>query len=516
MSDTADTYAWLFDRAAAVLRENDVGSWTRASPRLYPHQWSWDSAFIAIGWAHLDVRRAMTELEELFAAQWETGMVPHIVFRAGPDHPYFPGPEWWDTSVSSAAPAPPVQTTGICQPPVHALALQRIWQLTPQARQPEIRARIQALYPRMVSWHRYLATSRDPEASGLVTTFHPWEGTDNSPRWDRALERITVARPGPYTRLDISQVSDPSQRPTNWDYDRFLWLVEQLRKYRYDDARIYREYPFLIKDVFFSGVLVAANAALLDLADVAGASDDDREQLTRWLDRGRAGLASRFDSQSGLSVDYDVRTGQDIRLRTFAGFAPLFARTAHVGQHAVQLDVLDSEDFCGRTGLRWRLLPSTSPAEQAFDENNYWRGPVWPVINWLLWQSLNQLGYSARANEIRSDSLSQIAAHGEFGEYFEPFTGKQLGSARQSWTAAVTLDWIAAEQGREPDRAWSEEDRRPAKRTLSGPVPAVPSLAARTIQTPPLAAEPYTAIIDAILDEDLRDPVGPPARSSRS
>jgi hypothetical protein len=36
----------------------------------------------------------------------------------------------------------------------------------------------------------------------------------------------------------------------------------------------------------------------------------------------------------------------------------------------------------------------------------------------------------------RGDSLSQLAAAGEFGEYFEPFTGKQLGSTRQSWTAA--------------------------------------------------------------------------------
>ena len=314
MSVTADSRAVLRDRAAAVLRGNDAGSWTKASPILYPHQWSWDSAFIAIGWAHLDVQRAMTELKQLFAAQWATGMVPHLVFRAGPDHPYFPGPEWWGTSVCPAAPAPPVKTTGICQPPVHALALQRIWQLTPQARQLEIRARIQALYPRMVDWHRYLATYRDPQASGLVTTYHPWEGTDNSPRWDRALERITVAKPGPYTRLDTREVPDPSQRPTNWDYDRFLWLVQQLRKYGYDDALIYREYPFLIKDVFFSSILIAANAALLDLADVAGASDDDREQLTRWLDRGRAGLASRFDTQAGLCVDFDVRAGEDIRL----------------------------------------------------------------------------------------------------------------------------------------------------------------------------------------------------------
>jgi glucosylglycerate hydrolase len=442
---TTDSHPPLRDRAIAVLHANDAGDWTRAAPRLYPHQWSWDSAFIAIGWAHLDVRRAMTELEHLFAAQWATGKVPHLVFRAGPDHPYFPGPQWWDTAVSPAAPAPPLQTTGICQPPVHALALQRIWQLTPPDQQPEIRARIQALYPRMVSWHRYLATQRDPESSGLVTTFHPWEGTDNSPRWDRALERIKVAKPGPYTRLDISEVPDPSQRPTNWDYDRYLWLVEQLRKYRYDDALIYREYPFLIKDVFFTSILVVANAALLDLADVADAGGEDREQLTRWLDRGRAALASRFDVRTGLCIDYDVRTGQDIVLRTFAGFAPLFARTADTAQLTAQLRVLDSEDFCGHPGLRWRLLPSTSPADPAFEPDNYWRGPVWPVIDWLLWKSLSQLGHSARANQIRSDSLSQITAEGEFGEYFEPFTGKQLGSAQQSWTAAVTLDWLASD-----------------------------------------------------------------------
>jgi hypothetical protein len=58
----------LRDQAAAVLHGNDAGTWTRAAPVLYPHQWSWDSAFIAIGWAHLDVRRAMTELEQLLAA----------------------------------------------------------------------------------------------------------------------------------------------------------------------------------------------------------------------------------------------------------------------------------------------------------------------------------------------------------------------------------------------------------------------------------------------------------------
>ena len=321
--------------------------------------------------------------------------------------------------------------------------MQRIWQLTPPPLRPEIRARIQALFPRLVHWHRYLATGRDPEASGLVTAYHPWEGTDNSPRWDRALARIEAPRPGPYTRLDTSELGDPAQRPTNWDYDRYLWLVELLRTCRYDDEQIHRHYPFQIKDVFFSAILVAANAALLDLADAAGAGDGDRDEVAGWLDRGRAGLARQFDAGSGLCADYDVRAGEQIRLRTFAGFAPLFARTGDAGQRAAQLRLLDSADFCGNPRLRWPLLPSTSPAEPAFEPHNYWRGPVWPVIDWLLWQSLAELGCADRAAGLRRDSLAQVTGAGEFNEYFDPFTGAPLGSPRQSWTAAVVLDWAA-------------------------------------------------------------------------
>ncbi len=178
---------------------------------------------------------------------------------------------------------------------------------------------------------------------------------------------------------------------------------------------------------------------------MAGANDGDRGQLACWLDRGREGLARCFDAESGLCLDYDVRAGEQIRLRTFAGFAPLFAGTAEAGQRAAQMRLLDSGDFCGNARLRWRLLPSTSPAEPAFEPHNYWRGPVWPVINWLLWHSLSRLGYSGRAGELRRDSLAQIATAGEFAEYFDPFTGKPLGSPQQSWTAAVALDWSAGD-----------------------------------------------------------------------
>src|SRR5919205_1269737 len=115
-------------RAADVLRRNDMGGWTRAAPELYPHQWSWDTGFIAVGFAHLDTGRATRELLTLFEHQWKTGKVPHIVFipEAPPDS-YFPGADHWASAgkFPDAPPAPPY-TSALCQPPTHAIGALRI------------------------------------------------------------------------------------------------------------------------------------------------------------------------------------------------------------------------------------------------------------------------------------------------------------------------------------------------------------------------------------------------------
>ena len=78
----------LRDAALAVLRLNDLGDWTKPAPRLYPHQWSWDSAFIAIGLAH-PIRRALRELESR-SAQWSDGR--DAAHRFNPPPRYFPVP----------------------------------------------------------------------------------------------------------------------------------------------------------------------------------------------------------------------------------------------------------------------------------------------------------------------------------------------------------------------------------------------------------------------------------------
>ena len=439
----------IIARAAEVLRENDMGEWTRASPTLYPHQWSWDSAFIAIGLAHLDTRRATGEIRTLLEYQWKNGKIPHIVFNPdAPPESYFPGPEHWASAADSPdAPSGPSVTSGLCQPPVHTIAVRHILTVaeTRGEEVDETREFLCEVFPKLLAWHRYLATVRDPEESGLVTIYHPWEsGTDNSPRWTPALERVHVGEMPGYERPDLEHIPDPAERPTGYEYDRFIWLVEVIKHARCDDVVLHRTSPFLAKDVLASAILVRANEALLDVAEVAGAPGEDRAMIRAWIERGRQGLDERWDPGLGLCLDYDLRAGEPLPARTIAGFAPLIAGSGSAERWERLLDVLDSRTFIGNPDLYRPLPPSTSPDDGGFRPRSYWRGPVWPVMNWLLWWSLESSGEQKRAARLKGYALAQLS-DGRFGEYYEPFTGEALGSDDQSWTAAVALDWLANE-----------------------------------------------------------------------
>ena len=352
-------------------------------------------------------------------------------------------------STGRAPPTPltpgPSVTSGLLQPPVHAIAAHHILRVA-GARGEGIagtREFLGEVYPKLLAWHRYLATARDPEGSGLVTIYHPWEsGTDNSPRWTPALERVEVGEIPDYERLDLDHIPDPAERPTGYEYDRFIWLVEVIKHARCDDTVLYRTSPFLAKDVLASAILVRANEALLDVADVVGAPEEEGTMIRAWIERGRRGLDERWDPGLGLCLDYDLRAGESLAARTIAGFAPLIAGTGHADRLDILFKVFESHAFTGNPALRRPLPPSTSPDDAGFHPRNYWRGPVWPVMNWLLWWSMESSGQRKSAARLRDNALAQLS-DGHFGEYYEPFTGEALGSDEQSWTAAVALDWLA-------------------------------------------------------------------------
>jgi hypothetical protein len=435
----------LAARAAYVLRGNDLGVMTSAAPKLYPHMWSWDAAFVAVGLARLSVPRAIQEIDTLLGAQWGNGMIPHIVFN--PDSSgYFPGPERWGCHQGVVGAPPYPATSGICQPPVHAIAAQRIVEAARRQGRTDRQAAgdfIDRAWRPLVAWHRWLATARDPEGTGRVTLHHGWEsGMDNSPRWDGPYSRVVVgADLPPYERRDNLVVTDASMRPSDREYDRYLWLIEEMRRVGYDDVLMHERMSFAVEDVLVSALLAVACDVLADLGEERGQSAADIADLRSWAARSRAGVVASVDPATGLARDRDVRTGEWLPSETIAGFAPLLCGGLSRADESALLAVFEGEDWCGNPNLLAAVPPSTSPTAEGFRPREYWRGPQWPVITWLFHWSFARRGWAERAAVLREEGLRLVGA-GDFAEYYDPLNGEPLGSMQQSWTAAAVLDWL--------------------------------------------------------------------------
>ena len=428
-------------KAIDVLRLNDLGTMTSAGPNLYPHQWSWDAAFVAIGLARFDVPRAVTELQTVLDAQWSTGMLPHIVFSED-DANYFPGFDRWGTAAAAARPDG-VKCSGICQPPVHAIALRHIVDRGREnggADEAAAEAFLRSSFDGWYAWHRWLATVRDPDGVGLVEIHHGWEsGFDNSPRWDGPYSRVVPGPMEPFTRRDTSHVGNHDERPDDAEYQKYLWLVHQMASVGFDDELVERTVDFRVRDVFFSGIMAAASDVLADLGEEIG-RDAEAAELRGTARRFRDGVASTVDPATGLARDYDVLAEEWIATPTVSGFAPLVAG-GEPGLLDEQRALLEGPDWMGHPSLRFPLPPSTSPSSPAFRRRTYWRGPVWPFLNLLLDWACTRDGQTGLHEKLRSASLEQLADL-TFGEYYEPVTGEPLGSLAQAWTAAAALEWI--------------------------------------------------------------------------
>jgi hypothetical protein len=429
------------EAARRVLAQNDLGTMVAAAPRLYPHQWSWDAAFISIGLARVSVPRALTELRSLLAAQWSTGMIPHIVFSPGTS--YFPGPDVWGTDGAAAKP-PGVQTSGICQPPVHAIALARILRIAAEQGGEALsaaRSFATEAVPRLAAWHRWLSTARDPEGQGLVQIHHGWEsGMDNSPRWDAAYAAISVAQEHELRRHDTALVADVSERPSDTEYQRYLHLVAQMRAVGYDDRRVAEVIDFRVGDVFMTAILALAAEELTAVGRDLGLEEEVTDQMDIAA-RARAAVIASVAPDSGLCRDWDARAGAWTDTESLASFSVLLCG-GDADLYARQREILDGPRWAGHPRLRHALPPTLSPDDPGFQPKTYWRGPVWPVMNWLFWWGLERHGDHALADRWRYHGLAQLTDLA-FGEYYDSLTGEPAGSHDQSWTAAVALDWIA-------------------------------------------------------------------------
>lgn len=75
----------------------------------------------------------------------------------------------------------------------------------------------------------------------------------------------------------------------------------------------------------------------------------------------------------------------------------------------------------------------------------YWRGPVWLNIDWILMHGLENCGYREHADRLRN-TIVGLCREAGFHEYFDPVTGEGHGSDLFSWSAALLIDVLESKR----------------------------------------------------------------------
>jgi hypothetical protein len=438
MSVTPDEVS---ERAIEVLKKNDRGLYTVPAEALYPHQWLWDSCFIAIGQRHYDVERAKMEILSLLRGQWSNGMLPNIVFSRG--RRYAADHNTWRSWISPYAPDG-IVTSGITQPPLLAEAIVRIGE---KLHLPERRSWYRQTYPALLAYHEWLYRERDPHEEGLTLQIHPWEtGMDNTPPWMSELHEHLLpwwVRILQKTHLEIivgwfrrdTRIVPAEQRFSNIDVMALFDAQRRLRRKEYNIDRVLNHSLFAIEDLTFNSVFVRANDHLLAVAKTLRA--DVPEALVKRIEMTRKVFDDLWDPYTESYYPRDFVTHKLIKEPSVAGLLPLYAGCISPERAAILVKSLENEHIFGPP----HPVPSVPLNSPWFKGDCYWQGPTWMNANWLIADGLRRYGYKDHADALIESSL-ELVEGGKFNEYFNPLSGEPLGSPNFSWTAAVVLDWI--------------------------------------------------------------------------
>lgn len=94
---------------------------------------------------------------------------------------------------------------------------------------------------------------------------------------------------------------------------------------------------------------------------------------------------------------------------------------------------LEAHNFITRYG------PATeSPDSPLYQDDGYWRGPIWAPTTYLLWDGLRRQGAEAQAS-IVAERFCALANRSGMAENFDALTGRGLRDRAFAWTSAVYL-----------------------------------------------------------------------------
>lgn len=151
-------------------------------------------------------------------------------------------------------------------------------------------------------------------------------------------------------------------------------------------------------------------------------------------------------------------SGAFVRSLAPTSFYPLLCDAASKEQKKHLLKHLeDPKKFGGAFGL-----PSVSRDDPALADNVYWRGRIWPILNWLVWNGLERAGEYDAADRLAEKGwrlfLKSWEARRLSPENYHPSTGEGLDQPDTdpfySWSALLPFMAHAQVMHFSPWRGW--------------------------------------------------------------
>ena len=150
-----------------------------------------------------------------------------------------------------------------------------------------------------------------------------------------------------------------------------------------------------------------------------------------------------WSEPAGLYMD-ELPTGHSTRVAA-SNFLPLIAGIPPAARARRMVRTLrDPRRFWGE----W-VLPTIPRDDPAFADQQYWRGSIWPPMNYLVLQGLRRYGFRRLASELAWKGadmfLADLRRTGMCRENFDSRTGRGCGQRFQSWAPLFALGALEEE-----------------------------------------------------------------------
>tara|TARA_B100001248_G_scaffold249396_1_gene222569 strand:+ start:460 stop:1722 length:1263 start_codon:yes stop_codon:yes gene_type:complete len=411
----------LINKAQKTLLGNRKKGYTLpTNNKLYPAQWNWDSAFIALGYSYFNLNYALKEITTLLDGQWKDGMVPHILFH-NTNTNYYPNYTAWNCGNK-------IRSSGITQPPILATILKLI--LDKNKISNKQTKEIKKIIKKIIRFHEWFIKFRDPKKTGLVSILHPWEsGYDNSPIWDGPMEKVIIEKNLKYKRAD-NKIVRPDQRPLNIDYDRYVSIKNNLRKKKYNPKEIFKSSLFNVVDIGFNSLFLKANK---DLIQILNKFNMDTSKLSNYVKVTEKNILKLYDKKKGVFFSKDIRNNKKIYIPSITNYFILFA---DLDNNFVNNKLIKNLKNYNKNDKYF--FSSIKPSHNSFEEKRYWRGPVWINCNWFIYQGLKNKDLKF-SNSVKKKTI-KLLEKSKFYEYFSCKNGQPMGAKNFSWSASLYLD----------------------------------------------------------------------------